>query len=168
MAEASIMHEGVMGTTEGEQWRTSRQSRWKAACKSRACCHAHIPWKWGISNASSRPVPTDPFETAVNLRERFRKRGAACFFGPKGKESVSGSGGKPCTTRGAADFSIRSVYRGKSGAFYSVGKRRSTPLASNLQTALKAGFHRGFIASGFRQSAGRALSIVSENRRCLP
>ena len=54
MAEASIMHEGVMGTTEGEQWRSSRQSSWEAACKSEVCRKAHILWKSGIFNASSR------------------------------------------------------------------------------------------------------------------
>jgi hypothetical protein len=54
MAEASIMHEGVMGTTEGEQWRTSRQSSWEAACKSEVCRKAYILWKSGIFNASSR------------------------------------------------------------------------------------------------------------------
>ena len=56
MAEASIMHEGVMGTAEGEQWRTSRESRWKAACESRACCKTHILWKWGIFQSMSRPA----------------------------------------------------------------------------------------------------------------
>ena len=35
---------------------------------------------------------TDPFETAVNLRERFRKRGAACLFDQKGKNECPVAG----------------------------------------------------------------------------
>ena len=138
MAEASIMHEGVMGTTEGEKWRTSRQSRWEVACKSKTCVTRHIPWKWRIFQRIVHDCVTDPFETAVNLRERFPKRCTACFCGPERKESVSSSGGTACTTRGAADFSIRSVYGGKIGAFYSVGKRRSTPLASTILKPMSA------------------------------
>ena len=92
MAEASIMHEGVMGTTEGEQWGTSRQSRWKAACKSRACVTAHIPWKWGIFNTASR--------TACLILSRQRSTSGSgsprdvrlASAGQKGKNQFPGAG----------------------------------------------------------------------------
>jgi hypothetical protein len=82
MAAASIMHEGVMGTTEGEQWRTSRQPRWKADLRIACMRNAAYSVEVGNFQSMSRTVPTDPFETAVNVREPFYKKCPACLFEP--------------------------------------------------------------------------------------
>jgi len=94
MAEASTMHEGVMGTTEGEQWRTSRQSKWKAACKSRVCGHAHIPWKWGIFNTASR--------TACLILSRQRSTSGSGFLKDVRLASASQKGKNQCPVAGAS------------------------------------------------------------------
>ncbi len=102
---------------------------------------------------------TDPFETAVNPRERFPKRCTACFCGPERKESVSSSGGESCTTRRAANFSILSVYKGKIEVFYSVGNRRSTPLASRLRPQRSRGRSRAGCPFHERTTPAQAFSL---------